>query len=65
MITIKQLMESRVTTSIDRKHWEPVLPKPPFFMERLRDAVAVFLGNATAIRQTTLLDITQNKVTRK
>lgn len=61
MITVKQLMESRVTTSIDRKHWEPVVPEPPFFMERLRDAVSVLLGNATAIRQTTLLDITKDK----
>lgn len=60
MITVKQLIESNTTMSADHKHWEPKLPLPsPSFSCRLKDAFAVLTGNATAIRQTTILDLTR------
>ena len=57
MMTIKELMENRCQSSPDGHHWEPALPEPDYFWWRLRDAWAVWKGEATAIRQTTKADL--------
>jgi len=62
MITVKKLITSYVSSSPDCKHWEPALPNPPiYWLDRLRDAWAVYKGNAIAIRQTTKADIEGEK----
>ena len=44
--------------SPDGIHWEPALPEPsPWIKERTKDAISVLFGRATAIRQTTKLDL--------
>lgn len=59
MITVKQLMTSNASCSPDGKHWEPALPEGRFmwWRVRLQDAIAVFRGEAIAIRQTTKDDL--------
>jgi hypothetical protein len=58
MMTVKDLMTSGVQSSPDGEHWEPALPEPDMRLRvRLRDAWAVWKGEATAIRQTTKADI--------
>lgn len=58
MMTIKDLMTSEVSCSPDGKHWEPALPlQSTYWRIRLRDAWAVWKGEATAIRQTTKEDL--------
>lgn len=58
MITVKQLMQSRVHSSPDGKHWEPALPEPyQHWKNLLHDAWAVLKGEAVAIRQTTKQDL--------
>ena len=53
MITVKDLMENSTQSSPDGVHWEPVLPQQFFCWRiRLRDAWAVWKGNAVAVRQT-------------
>jgi hypothetical protein len=63
MLTIKDLMQRPVETSPDGKHWEPALPESRYFpfKARLKDAIAVWRGEATAIRQTTKADLTQKE----
>lgn len=55
-MTVKDLMTSTVRSSPDGKHWEPALPYV-WWRIRLRDAWAVWKGEAHAIRQTTKADI--------
>lgn len=58
MMTVKDLMTTGCQSSPDGAHWEPVLPlQAPWWRIRLRDAWAVWKGEATAIRQTTKADI--------
>ena len=57
MMTMKDLMTNPVSCSPDGKHWEPALPQPLWWRIRLRDAWAVWMGKAVAIRQTTKADI--------
>ena len=59
MITVKQLLESRTGCSPDGKHWEPALPEGRWgwWRVRLQDAIAVWRGDAVAIRQTTKDDL--------
>jgi hypothetical protein len=58
MITVKHLMQSGAQASPNGEHWEPAVPHPPmFWLDRLRDAWAVYQGNAIAIRQTTKVDV--------
>lgn len=58
MMTVKDLMENVCQSSPDGKHWEPALPLPYMWWRiRLRDAWAVWKGQAIAIRQTTKADI--------
>ena len=58
MMTVKDLIENSCLSSPDGKHWEPALPLYSFsWHNRLRDALAVWKGEATAIRQTTKADI--------
>lgn len=58
MMTVKQLMQSSCQSSPDGKHWEPALPEPPLWWRaRLQDAIAVWKGDAIAIRQTTKNDV--------
>ncbi len=59
MMTVKDLMTSKVSCSLDGKHWEPALPESHhlWWRIRLRDAWAVWKGEAVAIRQTTKNDI--------
>ena len=60
MMTMKELLENPNHSSPDGKHWEPALPKCSYgFRNRLRDAWAVWKGQATAIRQTTKADLTK------
>jgi len=58
MMTMKELMENPNHSSPNGKYWEPALPKCSYgFLNRLRDAWAVWKGQATAIRQTTKADL--------
>lgn len=59
MITVKDLMQNQCSSSPDGKHWEPSLPETRrlWWRIRLRDAWAVWKGDAVAIRQTTKVDI--------
>lgn len=59
MMTVKDLMQNQCTSSPDGKHWEPALPEPNrlLWRIRLRDALAVWKGEAIAIRQTTKADL--------
>jgi hypothetical protein len=58
MMTMKDLMESGCQSSPDGHWWEPALPlQATWWRTRLRDAWAVWKGEATAIRQTTKADI--------
>ena len=57
MITVKDLLTTKVTSSPDGQRWEPCLPQYLSLRVRIRDAWAVLFGNAVAIRQTTKSDI--------
>jgi len=57
MMTVKDLMQNQCSSSPDGFHWEPALPEPNYFWWRLRDAWAVWKGDAHAIRQTTKADL--------
>ena len=58
MMTVKDLMQVQCSSSPDGKHWEPALPESAdFWRQRLRDAWAVWKGEAVAIRQTTKDDL--------
>jgi hypothetical protein len=58
MITVKDLMQTSIQSSPDGEHWEPALPMPLYYLpHRLRDAYAVWTGEATAIRQTKKADL--------
>lgn len=58
MMTVKDLIENGCLSSPDGKHWEPALPMPRIWWRaRLRDAWAVWAGEAIAVRQTTKADI--------
>jgi hypothetical protein len=59
MMTLKELIENPCQSSPNGKYWEPALPlaKCIGWRVRLRDAWAVWIGQATAIRQTTKADI--------
>ena len=66
MMTVKDLMTNACQSSPDGNHWEPALPHPDMRLRfRLRDAWAVWKGEATAIRQTTKADIEQAKLREK
>ena len=60
MMTVKDLMQSTVRSSPDGKHWEPCIPSYIWWRIRLRDAWAVWNGEAVAVRQTTKDDL-ENK----
>jgi hypothetical protein len=62
-MTVKDLMETPCQYSADGQHWEPALPSPYSFSwrRRLRDAWAVWKGEAVAVRQTTKADITKDQ----
>lgn len=59
MMTVKDLMQNQCSSSPDGRHWEPLLPEPHnlWWRIRLRDAWAVWKGEAVAIRQTTKADL--------
>lgn len=57
MLTVKDFIQTPVKSSPDGKHWEPAISCPPWWRIRLRDAIAVFKGEAVAIRQTTKDDL--------
>ena len=57
MMTVRDLLESPIQSSPDGEHWEPALPSYLLWRIRMRDAWAVWKGEATAIRQTTKADI--------
>jgi hypothetical protein len=57
MMTVKDLMTNQCSSSPDGEHWEPALPEYVWWRTRLRDAWAVLLGRAVAIRQTTKTDL--------
>ena len=62
MMTVKDFIEHGYKdgffSSPDGIHWEPALPEPsPWIKERTKDAISVLFGRATAIRQTTKLDL--------
>jgi hypothetical protein len=57
MINLKDLMENPIRSSPDGKHWEPCLPYYLGWRIRLRDAWAVWKGEAVAVRQTTKEDV--------
>lgn len=58
MITMKDLLNNSSESSPDGVHWEPALPVQPFWWRvRLRDAWAVWKGDAVAVRQTTKDDL--------
>ena len=57
MMTVRDLMTNTVHSSPDGEHWEPALPSYLCWRIRLRDAGAVWKGEAFAIRQTTKADI--------
>lgn len=58
MMTVKDLIQSAAQTSPDGEHWEPALPMAhPSWKVRLRNAYAVWKGEASAIRQTTKADL--------
>ncbi|TXH07774.1 MAG: hypothetical protein E6R04_12030 [Spirochaetes bacterium] len=57
MMTVKELLESKVGCSPDGKHWEPAIPEASSCKARLQDAFAVLRGQAIAVRQTTKNDI--------
>lgn len=59
MMTVKDLMQNQCSSSPDGLHWEPCLPESHrlWWRIRLRDAWAVWKGDAVAIRQTTKADI--------
>jgi len=60
MMTMKELMDSPNHSSPNGRYWEPALPlKWIGWRVRLRDAWAVWKGQATAIRQTTKADLTK------
>ncbi len=61
MITMKNLMTTEVKSSPDGKYWEPALPQHIWRRIRLRDAWAVWKGEAVAVRQTTKADITKGQ----
>jgi hypothetical protein len=60
MMTVKELMQNQCSSSPDNLHWEPCLPAEShrlWWRIRLRDAWAVWKGDAVAIRQTTKADL--------
>ena len=59
MLTMKDVMENPNQSSPDGKHWEPALPElnKLWWRTRLRDAWAVWKGEAIAVRQTTKADL--------
>ena len=59
MITVKELLTTNCQASPDGKHWEPALPegRVMWWRVRLQDAIAVWRGDAIAIRQTTKNDL--------
>ena len=59
MMTVKDLMQNQCSSSPDGSHWEPCLPESHrlWWRIRLRDAWAVWKGEAVAIRQTTKADL--------
>jgi len=58
MLTVKDLIQSPISSSLDGKHWEPALADCAFsFWYRFRDAMEVLHGRAHAIRQTTKEDL--------
>lgn len=63
MMTVKDLMENQCSSSPDGIHWEPALPETRglWWRIRLRDAWAVWKGEAVAIRQTTKDDLTKRR----
>lgn len=66
MITVKDLMQCKTQCSPDAKHWEPALPDGSlmWWRVRLQDALAVWRGEAIAIRQTTKADISKDYMER-
>lgn len=66
MITVKDLMQCETQSSPDGKHWEPALPdgSATRWRARLQDALAVWRGEAIAIRQTTKADISKDYMER-
>jgi hypothetical protein len=59
MITVKEFLEPNpnILQSPDGRHWEPIVPISPWWRSRLADAVAVFRGEAGAIRNTRKSDL--------
>ena len=57
MLTMKDVIENPNQSSPDGKHWESALPHKLWWRIRLRDAYAVWKGEATAVRQTTKADL--------
>lgn len=59
MITVRDLLQSGTQCSPDGTHWEPAIPEgvgAPWRV-RLQDALAVWRGQAIAVRQTTKADL--------
>lgn len=61
MLTVKQFLENPCKSSPDGQHWEPCVPQYVWWRIRLRDAWAVWKGDAVAIRQTTKEDLKESK----
>ncbi len=61
MMTVKELLQSPIQSSPDGKHWEPAIPdtRCSWWRSRLRDALAVWMGDAIAVRQTTKDDLSR------
>ena len=59
MMTVKQFLENPVRSSPDGNYWEPAIPEKHhvWWRIRLRDAWAVWKGQAIAVRQTTKQDL--------
>lgn len=58
-MTVKELLENPNQSSPDGIHWEPAMPETCYlwWRIRLRDALAVWRGDAIAVRQTTKKDL--------
>ncbi len=59
MITVKDLMQNPNQSSPNGVNWEPAIPDMRYvwWRIRLRDAWAVWKGEAIAVRQTTKADL--------